>query len=737
MSNGSRAYNHQKQKANNPITHNLKLRAQLFRTRTLVTVLVLAAFATVTTCYISITRNSGLIANDKRTIFLLIMLGFVSLVFAAIVTQRAVKLWASLKSGSVGSRLQTRLVTVFSIIAILPTVIVSVFSALFFNLGIQSWFDERVNTALEESVRVAQTYLEEHKYTIRGDAIAMAGDIDRELDYEIVTPELLSNIINTQTELRSLSEAVLFQPGHILAQSHLSFSLAFEHISASDMELASHGDVIVKLEENDRVRALIKLKSLHAPDTYLLIGRLIDNKVVGYMDTATGSYQQYLRLKENIAGKQIQFFIVFVVLAMLLLFAAMWYGMHFASRLISPITRLVKAAERVRAGDFTVTVAEGPKNDEIGTLSRAFNRMTAELEKQRGDLIEANRQLDTRRRFSEAVLSGVSAGIIALTHEKVVTLANPVASNLLLLASDTQLKGKIITAIIPEFSDLFNQTEEKPGSLINDEITITRGDKSHVLHVRVAVEKFQNKIDGYIVTFDDITELLVAQRSAAWSDVARRVAHEIKNPLTPIQLSTERLRKKYLPQITTDPENYIKYLDTITRHIGDIGRIVEEFVTFARMPAPSIKSEDITAIIRKAVFSEQTAHTDISYNLELPPSSLYIQCDEQQMSRVLLNILKNSAEAMESLPETNWKITVSAAMEDSYCKLRISDNGPGFPPDKMNRLLEPYMTTRAKGTGLGLAIVKKIIDDHKAQLILENLPEGGACVTINIYSVSK
>jgi len=239
-----------------------------------------------------------------------------------------------------------------------------------------------------------------------------------------------------------------------------------------------------------------------------------------------------------------------------------------------------------------------------------------------------------------------------------------------------------------------------------------------------------DSIEGYIVTFDDITELLVAQRSAAWADVARRVAHEIKNPLTPILLSTERLRKKYLPQISIDAENYVKYVDTIAKHIGDIGKIVEEFVNFARMPAPSMKREDMTAIIRKALFSEQTAHTDIAYHVDLPDAPLHVACDEQQISRVLLNILKNAAEALEARSQTQAIINLQCLREGGYCKIRISDNGAGFPADKMSRLLEPYMTTRAKGTGLGLAIVKKIVDDHKGQLILENLPDGGACVTI-------
>ncbi len=706
------------------------------RTRTLILLLALVSLVTVIACYISITRHAGYIAPDNTTILLMIVMGLLSLIFAGIVTTRAIKLWLSLKNGSAGSRLQTRLVTVFSIIAILPTVVVSVFSALFFNLGIQSWFDERVSTALEQSVKVAETYLEEHKYTIRGDAIAMAGDIDRELDNGFVSPEFLNNIINTQTALRSLSEAVIFQPGRILAQSQLSFSLAFEQVPASDIESANRGEVVVWIEGQDKVRALVKLKSAHAPDTYLMIGRLIDNKVVRYVDVADGSVQQYRRLKANIASKQVQFSITFVILAMLLLLAAMWYGLYFSSRIIGPITKLVKAAERVRAGDFTAQVQEGPKNDEISTLARAFNRMTSELEKQRGDLIEANRQLDARRRFSEAVLSGVSAGIIALARDKTVTLANPVAASLLLLPQDAPLKGRIITDIVPEFREIFRQAEEKSDNLIQKEITVSRKDKSHVLHVRVAVERIMDTVEGYIVTFDDITELLIAQRSAAWSDVARRVAHEIKNPLTPILLSTERLRKKYLPQISMDADNYVKYVDTIAKHIGDIGKIVEEFVSFARMPAPSLKSEDITAIIRKAVFSEQTAHTDIHYILKLPEHPLYVLCDEQQISQVLLNIMKNAAEAMEARPEAKGAIAIECSREGGNCKIRIYDNGPGFPADKMPRLLEPYMTTRAKGTGLGLAIVKKIIDDHKAQLMLENLSTGGACVTIIISTDS-
>ncbi len=710
--------------------------SSLLRTRTLAGALLLAALVSVIATYISITRHAGMIEPDAKSLVALILLSLVLLLtLGGIVARRAVRLWASLRRGSVGSRLQTRIVAMFTLIAIVPTVIVSVFSALFFNFGIQSWFDDRVSTALEESVVVAEAYLGEHKDIIRADAIAMAGDIDRDLGNSMVTPARLNTIVNTQAALRSLTEAIILQHGRILAKTQLTFSLAFERLSGDLVERAERGEVVTLLDDQDKVRALVKLKNL--PDAYLLVGRFVDSKVVAHVSTAQGSVQQYRRLKANISVLQIEFSIVFVLLALLLLCAAVWYGMVFASRLIVPVTKLVNAAERVRGGDFTARVAEGPKDDEVGTLTRAFNRMTDELEKQRKDLIEVNRQLDARRRFTEAVLSGVSAGVMALARDTSVTLANPIAASLLLLASDVPLQGQVIISIVPELASLLARAEEKPGALVQDDITITRGDKSHVLHVRVAVESSSDHIEGYIVTFDDITELLVAQRRSAWSDVARRVAHEIKNPLTPIQLSAERLRKKYLPQITSDAENYLKYIDTIVRHVGDVGKIVEEFVMFARMPAPIMKREDMTAIIRKAVFSEQTAHGNIQYHLQAPDYPVYVQCDEQQVSRVLLNLLKNASEAFEAHDAAHTPvITVNSIVEGGCCKVGIMDNGPGFPPDKMQRLLEPYVTTRAKGTGLGLAIVKKIMDDHKAQLGLENLSDGGACVTL-IFSIDS
>jgi two-component system nitrogen regulation sensor histidine kinase NtrY len=438
----------------------------------------------------------------------------------------------------------------FTLVTIIPTIIVAVFSTMFFNFGIQSWFDERVSKALDESVAVAQAYLEEHRANIRGDAFAMANDVDHELAFGLLERDQLNSLIDAQTRVRLLSEAVVMNKGRIIAQSQLSFSLAFERIPDDVIERAENGEAVVMIEGKDKVRALVKLKSL--PEAYLLVGRFVDSKVVEHVESAEGGVKEYRRLKENISALQIEFVIVFVLLALLLLFAAVWYGMLFATRLAGPISNLVGATERVRGGDFSARVVEGHKDDEVSSLARAFNRMTDELDKQRNDLMESNRQSDARRRLIETVLSGVSAGVVSLSHDKVVLIANPVAASLLQLPQDITLKGFSILDIVPEFSELLKQAEEKPSLPSQGDVTIIRNEKSHMLHVRVALERVQEAVYGYIITFDDITDLLVAQRSAAWADVARRVAHEIKNPLTPIQLSAERLRKKFLPASQED-----------------------------------------------------------------------------------------------------------------------------------------------------------------------------------------
>jgi two-component system nitrogen regulation sensor histidine kinase NtrY len=721
--------------------------------------LAASAFWSIRTIYHLIAGKDATIPDPGQVLPLVLLTLAMLLMLATIVARKIIKLWGGIRTGSLGSRLQRRVVWVFCIVTIIPTLIVSVSSTLFFNLGIQSWFNQRISTALSESVAVAEAYLDEHKDLIRADAIAMAADLNRDLGLAYSSPSAFNKAVATQAALRSLTEALVIQGNRIIARSGFTFALAFERLSEDTLGSANHGEVVVSLEDPDKVRAIIKLD---APDTYLLIGRQVDSRVLAHMDNAHGGVAEYKRLKSNINRMQIEFSIVFIVLALLLLLAAMLTGLYFASRLLVPIGHMINAAERVRAGDYSVRLREGPKDDEIGTLTRAFNRMTTDLKQQREELFEVNRRADARRRFTEAVLAGVSAGVLALDKQKRITLANPTAQQLLELPSlqdsgfGIQDSGKgtslvanpesrilkpeslpLITDLLPSLKDFIEELDKRHTPTVQGDVTIQRDTKTRTLHIRVTAETLNNEIEGYIVTFDDITELQQAQRSVAWADVARRVAHEIKNPLTPIQLSAERLKKKYLPQVSSDPDTFNRYIETITRHVKDIGRMVEEFVSFARLPAPQFRQEDMAGIVKKIVFSEQVAHPDIHYESSLPDAPAPVRCDEGQISQVFTNLLKNAAEAIEGARANNpeglaphAEIQVSLTAQNDQCTVTIRDNGPGFPPDKIGKLLEPYFTTRAKGTGLGLAIVKKILDDHKASLTLDNRPEGGAQVTI-------
>lgn len=684
--------------------------------------------------YWAIARSTHPLGPNPDTVMIMILLNlFLLLGLGVLISRRAYSLWDILRRGASGSRLQTRILVMFSLLTIIPAVLVSIFAALFFHFGIQAWFNDRVDTALDESVHVAQSYIEEHQEIIRQDALAMANDLDRQAHKVIGSPALLNQIVNSQAVLRSLTEGVVIQRNRIIAQTSLSFALAFEHVEADKIERAANGDIVVWVEDNEKLRAFIKLHAM--PDAYLLIGRLIDPEVLQHMASATGSVAEYKRLKENVSRLQYQFSLVFGVVVLLLLLAAIGYGMHFAARLVIPITRLIKAAEQVRAGHFDTKVPLHSHDDEITTLGRAFNRMTDELRKQRNDLIEANRQIDERRRFSEAVLAGVSAGVIALDSEKNITLSNRIAFQLLRRSEEeTSFKGKPIHEVCAPIAESINEAERGSDQLIQREITLTNQGKSKTLLVRITVERYNNTIEGYILTFDDITELVNAQRHAAWSDVARRVAHEIKNPLTPIQLASERLRKKYGKQIESDSDAYFRYIDTITRHVGDIGKMVEEFVSFARMPSPVFYPEDIEVIIRKVAFSEGVAHSRIRYEIVDESIEKVILGDIGQLSRIFTNLLKNAAEAIEAhftSDEQKGEITIRLHnSSDRMIDIDILDDGPGFPEDKLSSLLEPYVTTREKGTGLGLAIVKKIVEDHHGQILLKNRENGGAQVHI-------
>ncbi len=686
-----------------------------------------------------LTQNEYALQRDSKTAILLIVINLVLVIALGSVVAR--KLFDILRGK--GARLHVRLVLLFTCIAAIPTILVAGFSVAFFQAGIQNWFDEQVGVALEESVKVAESYLAEHKQIIRADAILMANDLNRESFSLSQKPGLFNRVIPVIAGIRKVPEAIVFRATRspqILGRTNFSYALEFalNDITPEAKYRADKGEVVILTDEQeDRVRALIKLENF--TDTYLLIGRYVDSTILNHMENTRGSVHQYRRLKANIGAIQLQFLLLYFVVALVLILIAVWMGLMFAGNLVRPVAYLARATERLKSGDFTARVetADDPK-DEIGTLSVAFNEMAGRLEQQRNQLVESNQQIDARRRFSEAVLAGVSAGILALNSKKMIDLSNRSARQLLEMPRQ-MLEKHSLQDVLPEFSPLLLEAEKFPEQELRQEVHLQRGNQKLTLLVRVVVERLFDAIEGYIITFDDITELQKAQRSAAWSDVARRIAHEIKNPLTPIQLAAERLKRKYFKEITTEPETFARYTDTITRHVADIGRMVEEFVQFARMPAPHMSKENLVTLLEDAIFTQSCATPTLSLSFTTDSSSVLLKCDRGQITQVLTNLLKNAGESIDARiknqSEPVGAISIKLLQETRQITLEIRDNGLGFPAELMDRLTEPYITTRPKGTGLGLAIVKKVLDDHNARLVLSNILDkngavSGACVTI-------
>ncbi|HWB48123.1 MAG TPA: PAS domain-containing sensor histidine kinase [Stellaceae bacterium] len=656
------------------------------------------------------------------------------LVLGALVTKRLVEMWASRRRGLAGSRLQVRLVMLFSLIAVLPTIIVAVFSYLFFSFGIESWFSNRVRTAISESVQVADAYVKEHTQAIRADALGMANGLEQYAATMVISPQDLVQALTIQASMRGLTEAaVIDSKGNMLARTGLAFALGFEDVSEDAIRRARDGEVVIMTDdEEERVRALVSLGGFSG--LYLYVGRFIEPKVLAHRRETQLAAAQYEQLEGRRAGYQITFSVVFILVAMLFLVAAVAIGISMAAQLADPISRLIGAAQRVGAGDLSVRVPEGRKDDEMSSLSRAFNRMTDQIQSQQQELMQANRQLDERRRFTETVLTGVTAGVIGLDRQGRIHLPNRSASTLIGVDLEQSI-GDDLAAVVPAMAPLLEDAIRRPDRIAQAQLQIAAGSSTHTLLARIAAEQDEQGISGFVVTFDDITELLSAQRKAAWADIARRIAHEIKNPLTPIQLSAERLRRNYLKEIKKDPDTFRICTDTIVRHVEDIGRMVDEFSSFARMPAPVLKPEDLTAIVERAVFLERTAHSDIGFSMNFAARPIMVRCDSRLTSQAVINIVKNAIEAIEARivekgPNPPGRIAVSVDVEAGRTVVAVEDNGKGLPKRGRERLTEPYVTTRAKGTGLGLAIVKKIMEDHQGELLLDDTEAGGARVRL-------
>ena len=708
---------------------------------------ILSGSATVLT----IIERPGQTSDINTVLSLLYIDGILFLLLGAVVARRLAQVWSDRRRGAAGSGLQVRLVVLFSLVAVTPAILVAVFSALFLHFGMQSWFAERVRTALNQSQVVAQAYLADHRRIIEADAFALANELNVNASQLMRSRALFENVLSTQSAFRSLTEAVVLDgTGSILARAHFSLAEKIENLPVQALNKASQGKIAVLDSENvDRMRALIKLNRFI--DAYLLVERYVDPRVINHIESIRKAVTEYQTMEKERSGIQVSFIIIFLMVSLLLLLAAAWIGLTVSSQLAGPISNLISATDEASQGNLGVRVEVGDDTDEISSLGRAFNNMTNELEVQREGLVTANRELDERRRFTETVLSGVSAGVIGLDAAGRIHLSNRSASDLL-SRNLGDMVGAVIDEAVPEMVALFAKVTAAPARTHQEEIGLDNPLQHRTLLSRMAAEYLDGEIIGYVVTFDDVTDLLSAQRKAAWADVARRIAHEIKNPLTPIQLSAERLQRKYQDEVESDPEIFRTCTDTIIRQVSDIGRMVDEFSSFARMPQPLMYNENIIEICREAAFLERNRNTNLVFDIDLPDTPVIVNCDRRQIAQALTNLLKNASESIEarltnkSMSSEPGKITLRLinSMPDmapqsewgGAVTIIIEDNGVGLPVDK-RRLTEPYVTTREKGTGLGLAIVRKIMEDHHGRFILDDRPNGGASVSMVFESAEE
>ena len=632
-----------------------------------------------------------------------------------------------------GARLHLRIVALFSIIAVLPAMILAVSSSIGFDRALSQLFSKRVKEIVRNSLDVANTYLLEHGAVIRADIVAMARDLDSSAELMTSEPEEFKTLFAAQAGLRNLPLAyIINDKGERILELEQAKSAPYIAPPAGAIADAAAGQAVVIApgERAYRVGAVYKLQKI--PNAFLYVSRPVDGRAVEHLNRAQAGVDQYSRLEERRTGMQFAYGVMYITLALTLLLVAIWLGLWFANRLVSPIRRLITAAQAVSAGNLNAQVTVRRGEGDIGQLATTFNRMTSQLRTQRDALISTNSQLEERRRFTEAVLSGVSAGVLGLDAEGVVTLANKSAEQLLERTS-AELLGKKLSEVVPEMSGLLSPRSETPHhSRRQEQLTLLVKNVERTFAVRVTGEQSGEGANGAVLTFDDITELVSAQRTAAWADVARRIAHEIKNPLTPIQLSAERLKRKYGSHIREEREVFDKSIDSIVRNVGHIGRMVSEFSNFARMPKAELQARDLNRVVREAVALYEVG-SDIEVRILTGDSPIMMALDQGMIGQALTNLVKNATEAIQAVTEApgapegyKGRIEVGVRAEAGEAIVDVIDNGIGLPKQNRGRLVEPYVTTRAKGTGLGLAIVQKIVAEHGGSLSLEDAPPDAA-----------
>jgi two-component system, NtrC family, nitrogen regulation sensor histidine kinase NtrY len=703
------------------VTEGRKLLAQSGLT------VVLASLATAIVSFVILMGLTPIVPNDKITTALAVANGVLILLLLGLIAREVTRILTARRNQRAAARLHVRIVALFSLVAAVPAVVVAIVAAFTLNVGLDRWFEVRTKEIVSSSISIAQSYVEDNARNLQGTTLSMAVDLDAARTLFSLDRTGFQELLDRQSVGRGLIAASLVREnGEVIIKANTGTDEELPPVPQEVLKTAQDGQpVLIPPKTRNLVGAVLKLKEIDGAFLYTI--RTVDPELIKAVQIVQANTAEYNGLEANRTITQIAFALLYLGLTLVVLLSAIWTGIAVADRLVRPIRLLIGAADDVAQGNLDVEVPVRRSDGDVASLSGTFNKMISQLKTQRNEILSAKDQIDERRRFSEAVLEGVSAGIIGVDPDGTVSIVNKSAEQMISVAA-IDAAGKSLTAIAPEIGAVFERAKGSQRPVYSEQTALLRNGAERAVNVRITMEEGPSRLDhSYVVTVDDITDLMQAQRSSAWADIARRIAHEIKNPLTPIQLSAERIRRRYGKVITEDREVFDQCVDTIVRQVGDIGRMVDEFSGFARMPAPAFKRLDLRDTLREAAFLVEVSRPDIKFERQISDAPLLGNFDNRMLGQAFGNIIKNAAEAIEARladdPAAEGHLLVRAAQEGGGIVVDIVDNGKGLPRENRHRLLEPYMTTREKGTGLGLAIVKKIVEDHHGTLSLRDADE--------------
>ena len=678
---------------------------------------LLSAFLT----FVVLTGLTPIAPTSQVVLCFILINAAIILVLVGIIGREVWQVLQARRRGRAAARLHVQIVSLFSVIAVLPAVLVAIVANVTIDRGLDRLFSGPTREAIQNSLTIARAYTLEHAELIRGDILGMANDIAHARPLYDQDRETFRQLLTASAVARNLPAAMLIDKDrNVLEKAETGVQLNFAPPPPDILSHVNETEPEISVFPENYVAAVIRLRAFN--DTFLYVARLLDPHVVAQLNKTQASVAEYAEIESRRLAMQVSFALMFAVIALTILMASVLIGLNFANGLVAPIRRLMSAAHIVSTGDLHVQVPVQRSGGDLAQLGETFNKMTQELRTQRDELVNASDLIDSRRRFIEAVLSSASAGIIGVDASGSVGILNRSAEKLIGQAESETL-DHALSEVLPELDEMMKTAREGTQRLVQGQITINRAGHERNLSVRVSAEQTSQSRDSYIITLDDITELVSAQRTSAWGDVARRIAHEIKNPLTPIQLSAERIRRKFGKVITEDKAIFEQCTDTIVRQVDDIRRMVDEFSRFARMPKPVMEGEDVADTVRQAVFLMRVGHPDIDIEAEIKDDPMRAQFDRRLISQALTNIIKNATEAIEAVPAEELgkgRIDVIAARDGDDIVIDVIDNGIGLPKMSRARLLEPYVTTREKGTGLGLAIVGRVLEDHGGRIELHD-----------------